>query len=93
MFQMKWTGIAALTAERIREPLRIAGDDIAAVAKVFQAHPSFHPRSYVDFRVEVTGPRNARIAISPRLATSTLEITRDSLQKCRPIVPEPHHDQ
>ena len=59
----QWTGIAALTAERIREPLAIAGDDIEAMAKVFQLHPCFHPRSYVDFRVELTGDRSARIAI------------------------------
>jgi hypothetical protein len=66
----QWTGIAALTAERIREPLAIEGDDIEAVAKVFQLHPCFHPRTYVDFRVEVTGPLRARIAIGdcPALA-------------------------
>jgi hypothetical protein len=59
----QWTGIAALTAERIRAPLAIEGDDIEAIAKVFQLHPCFHPRTYVDFRVELTGPRSARIAI------------------------------
>ncbi|MEN8183108.1 MAG: hypothetical protein ABFS46_11300 [Myxococcota bacterium] len=59
----QWTGIAALSAERIREPLAIEGDDIEAVAKVFQMHPCFHPRSYVDFRVEQSGPRRARISI------------------------------
>jgi len=59
----QWTGIAALTAERIRKPLRIEGDDIEAVAKTFQLHPCFHPRTYVDFRVEITGERSARIAI------------------------------
>jgi hypothetical protein len=59
----QWTGIAALTAERLREPLGIAGDDIEAVAKLFQIHPCFYPRTYVDFRVELTGPRSARIAI------------------------------
>ena len=66
----QWTGIAALTAWRIREPLGIRGDDIAAVAKVFQLHPCFHPRSYVDFRVEIAGPLRARIAIGecPALA-------------------------
>jgi hypothetical protein len=58
----QWAGIAALTARRIRAPLGIEGDDIEAVAKVFQLHPCFHPRSYVDFRVEITGPLAARIA-------------------------------
>jgi hypothetical protein len=66
----QWEGIAALTARRIRLPLGIAGDDILAVAKVFQLHPCFHPRRYVDFRVEITGPMSARIAIGecPALA-------------------------
>jgi hypothetical protein len=59
----QWTGIAALTAGRLREPLGISGDDIEAVAKVFQMHPCFFPRTYVDFSVEITGPRSARIAI------------------------------
>ncbi len=59
----QWTGIAALTAERVREPLGIVGDDIEAIAKVFQMHPCFHPRSYVDFRVELTGAHSVRIAI------------------------------
>ena len=59
----QWTGIAALTAERLREPMRIEGDDIEAVAKTLQIHPCFFPRTYVDFRVELTGARSARIAI------------------------------
>ena len=59
----QWTGIAALTAERLRAPLGIAGDDIEAIAKIFQMHPCFHPRSYVDLRVEVTGAQTARIAL------------------------------
>jgi hypothetical protein len=59
----QWTGIAALSADRLREPLAIRGDDIEAVAKVFQLHPCFHPRSYLDLRVEVTGGDAARISI------------------------------
>jgi hypothetical protein len=59
----QWTGIAALSAERIREALAIEGDNIEAVAKVFQMHPCFHPRSYINFRVELTGERSAQIAI------------------------------
>ena len=43
--------------------LGIEGDDIEAVAKVFQLHPCFHPRTYIDFRVQVTGEDTARIAI------------------------------
>jgi len=59
----QWTGIAALTTERLLPLLKVAGDDIDAIAKIFQLHPCFHPRSYVDFRVEVTGERSARISI------------------------------
>ena len=59
----QWTGIAALTTERLRETLAIESDDIEAIAKIFQLHPCFHPRTYVDFRVEITGPKTARIAI------------------------------
>jgi hypothetical protein len=59
----QWTGIAALSAERLRAAMRIEGDDIEAIAKVFQLHPCFHPRSYVDFRVEITGEQIARISI------------------------------
>jgi hypothetical protein len=59
----QWTGIAALSAERLRAAMRIEGDDIEAIAKVFQLHPCFYPRSYVDFRVEITGEQIARISI------------------------------
>jgi hypothetical protein len=59
----QWTGIAALTAERLQSSLGITGDGIEALAKVFQMHPCFHPRSYVNFRVEITGPGTARISI------------------------------
>ena len=59
----QWTGIAALTAERLAKLLRITGDSIEDVAKIFQLHPCFYPRSYLDFRVEVTGPLSARIAM------------------------------
>jgi len=58
-----WTGIAALTARRLLEPMQITGDDIAAVAKIFQIHPCFFPRTYVDFSIRITGPERARIAI------------------------------
>ncbi len=58
----QWTGIAALTAGRLHEALGMQGDGIDSIAKVFQLHPCFHPRSYVDFRVEVRGT-TARLAI------------------------------
>jgi hypothetical protein len=66
----QWTGSAALGAHRLRRTLGIDGDGIEAIAKVFQLHPHFHPRRYVDFRVEQTGERSARISIGdcPALA-------------------------
>ncbi len=63
--EQQWTGIAALTADRIQQPLGIEGDDIEAVAKVFQLHPCFHPRTYCDFHVQITGPESARIRLGP----------------------------
>jgi hypothetical protein len=41
----------------------VTGDDIDAIAKVFQLHPHFQPRTYVDLRVARTGPESARVAI------------------------------
>jgi hypothetical protein len=61
--EAQWTGIAALSAGRLKRALQLAGDDIEAVAKIFQLHPCFFPRTYLDFSVAVTGPNNARIAI------------------------------
>lgn len=58
-----WTGLAALTAERLQRELGVEGNDIETIAKVFQLHPCFHPRTYVDFHVEITGPQSARISI------------------------------
>jgi len=47
----QFTGSAGLAAERLRRALRIEGDGPEAMAKVFQTHPCFHPRDYVDLRV------------------------------------------
>jgi hypothetical protein len=59
----QWTGIAALTAERLHAALGIVGDDIESIAKIFQLHPCFHPRSYIDLSVELTGPESARLSL------------------------------
>jgi hypothetical protein len=59
----QWTGIAALTAERLHAALGIVGDDIESIAKIFQLHPCFHPRSYIDLSVERTGPERARLSV------------------------------
>jgi hypothetical protein len=59
----QWAGISALAAERLRTSLAIEGDGIDAVAKVFQMHPCFQPRAYVDLRVDVTSERRARLTL------------------------------
>jgi hypothetical protein len=66
----QWVGSAALGAHRIREALAIEGDGIEAIAKVFQLHPHFWPRTYVDLRVEITGSQSARLSLGacPALA-------------------------
>jgi hypothetical protein len=51
----QWVGIAGLAAERVRRALAIEGDDAAAIAKLLQVHPSFHPRSYADLHVALDG--------------------------------------
>jgi hypothetical protein len=61
----QWTGIAGLTAERLQRAMKIEGDGIDAVAKIFQLHPAFHPRTYVDFNLEISGPSSARLQIRP----------------------------
>jgi hypothetical protein len=61
----QWTGIAGLTAERLRAAMRIDGDDAVAIAKLFQLHPSFHPRSYVDTRVEVLDDQRVLLSLGP----------------------------
>ena len=55
-------GAAAIGAYRLKRALEL-GDDIASVVEVFQVHPHFMPRTYVDFRAEVTPEGNGRIEI------------------------------
>ena len=59
----QWIGSAAMGALRLRKALKIEGTGIDAVAKIFQLHPHFWPRTYVDFRVEVMDEDRARISI------------------------------
>jgi hypothetical protein len=61
-----FTGLAGITAERLRSAMGIDGDDADAIAKLLQIHPMFFPRTYVDFSVEVVGvgpDRRVRFAI------------------------------
>ncbi len=59
----QWIGAAAIGALRLKKALGIEGDGIESVAKIFQLHPHFHPRSYVDFAVEISGEDRARISL------------------------------
>jgi hypothetical protein len=60
-----FTGLAGLTAQRLRDALAIDRDDAAAIAKVLQVHPVFFPRTYVDLSVEVVDDDRVRFAIGP----------------------------
>lgn len=51
----QWVGVAAVAAERVARAMGIAGDDLDAIARVFQLHPAFQPREYVALRVERRG--------------------------------------
>ncbi len=59
---MVFTGLAGLTAQRLRTAMKIDGDGADAIAKLLQLHPSFYPRTYVDIAVEVAGDQ-VRFAI------------------------------
>jgi len=53
----QFIGSAGLAAERVAAAMQIRGKespatDLEAIAKLFQLHPAFHPRAYVDFHVE-----------------------------------------
>jgi hypothetical protein len=47
-------GVAGVVAERIRRALDL-GTDATGLATVFELHPAFHPRRYVDWQVVVEG--------------------------------------
>ncbi len=48
----QFAGIAGLTAERLRLAFGWR-TELADIAQVLELHPAFHPRSYIDFRVEL----------------------------------------
>jgi hypothetical protein len=81
-----WIGHAAAAVERLQKYLGVVGDDIETVAKILQLHPHFQPRSYVDLRVALTGPRTARVEIGdcPALREET------DLTWFRQLGAEPH---
>jgi hypothetical protein len=65
-----FTGLAGMTAQRLRDAMGIDGHDAWAIAKLLQVHPMFFPRTYVDFWVDVvdddgTADPRVRFAIGP----------------------------
>ncbi|MVU79538.1 hypothetical protein GPX89_20105 [Nocardia sp. ET3-3] len=50
ILRKQFTGIAGLTAERLRAALGL-GDDFASLAKVLRMHPALNPAAYVDIDV------------------------------------------
>lgn len=63
MNPMVFTGLAGLTAQRVRTAMGIPGDGADAIAKLLQLHPVFCPRTYVDLAVEVLTDDRVRFAI------------------------------
>lgn len=61
--ERSWVGHGRVAVERLQKYLGLVGDDIETMAKIFQLHPSFYPRTYVDLRIEITGPHSLRLGI------------------------------
>ncbi len=61
--ERSWVGHTRVAVERFQNHLGLAGDDIETMAKIIQLHPHFYPRTYVDLRVDITGPNSLRISI------------------------------
>jgi hypothetical protein len=65
----QWVGIAGVAAERVADAMGAGGDDLAAIGKLLQLHPAFHPRAYVALAVEPTADAlSCRIDPCPALA-------------------------
>jgi hypothetical protein len=60
---MVFTGLAGITAGRLRTAMGIPGDGADAIAKVLQLHPMFFPRTYVGISVEPDGDERVRFAV------------------------------
>jgi hypothetical protein len=52
--QRQFTGVAGVASERLARAFRLQ-DDVTDIATVFDLHPAFHPRGYVDWRVTEAG--------------------------------------
>jgi len=58
-----FAGVAGIGAERIRGAMGIDTDDAAAIAKVLQLHPVFHPRTYVTPGIDLQDEHTVRLAL------------------------------
>ncbi|MCB1842637.1 MAG: hypothetical protein KDI09_06705 [Halioglobus sp.] len=58
-----WVGHAALAVERLQKNLDLGGNDIETMAKILQLHPHFHPRTYADIGIRITGANSLRISL------------------------------
>jgi hypothetical protein len=56
----QWVGAAAVGAHRLTRAFGL-GDTIEDIATIFQLHPNFQPRTYVDLRLELTKDGALRI--------------------------------
>ena len=70
----QFRGVAGLVAERLVREFEIPAT-LLGLVQVFELHPAFHPRSYVDWRVETVG-QVVRIAVAECPATA--EVARVS---------------
>jgi hypothetical protein len=78
-------GTAGVAAGRIPSVLGITGDGAEAIAKLFQVHPVFMPRTYVDPVIELVDDRTVRFA----LRDSPCLHERDSLSWFGSLAGEP----
>ena len=62
------TGCAGVAAMRLKRAYGL-GDDVESLATVFDLHPAFRPRSYVDWQVAVEGD-TVRLTLGDCLATA-----------------------
>ncbi len=79
-------GHACVGAERLMKHLGLRGNDLETIAKVYQLHPHFQPRSYITTRIEKLDAERLRFSIydSPALHES------DDLFWYSQIGKEPH---
>jgi hypothetical protein len=59
-----FTGLGGLTAQRLSATMGV-GESAVGIAKVFQLHPMFWPRTYVDLGVQLEDSDRVRVALRP----------------------------